>query len=383
MQNLADIVTLSGIALAFFLALLVLNKKRKVQADFILIGWLLVMGLHFAYFYISFHKFFDKNVFIQTVGSSLPIFHAPLIYLYIVALSKKVVSLKEIFLSSLPITLYLGAHFYLFHFGYFRADGFTKFINDETPKWIFGLGPIMILVNLFFVIVLLKVLNAHRKQIDSNFSFQNKITLKWVQYWVLSFIVSAILISLSIIFSDLGKISETLAFTITSMSMLIQLLIIAQFGLQQTTAFINQNYYSIIDESEKSKQQTEKTVSKYAKSGLHDEQITTLSKKLKNLMEADKPFLNPELTLPDLAKLINIPTYQLSQIINDSLSMNFFDFVNQYRVEEVKKLLKDASKNNLTILAVAFESGFSSKSAFNKAFKKFTGTTPSAFKKSH
>jgi len=382
MLNIADIIALSGIALALFLVILVLQKKEKIQADKLLISWLLIMALHFAYFYINFHRFFDNHIIIQTLGSSLPVFHAPLIYLYVRSLAKRTVSLQHIVIFLSPVILYLLGYFYLFESGYFKAEGFIKLIMPETPVWVFALGPLMIFLNIIYIIALVKVLHTQQRYLKSNFSYENKITLKWVQYWVVSFIISAFLISFAIVFSDLGKISNTLAFIITSISMLIQLLIIAQFGLQQTTAFINHNYYKVMEQTFiKEIDSTNVTITKYAKSGLQPIQGQELINKLSVLMDNKKPYLNENLTLPQLANLLDIPAYQLSQAINEGLQLNFFDFVNQYRIKLVQKLLKDPAFDQYTILGIALDAGFNSKSTFNKAFKKYTGTTPSAYRK--
>ena len=99
-------------------------------------------------------------------------------------------------------------------------------------------------------------------------------------------------------------------------------------------------------------------------------------------MSTSKPFLDSELTLPQLAKELNISSHSLSQILNDRLGYNFFDFINQYRVEEVKARLDDPKFENLTLLGIALDSGFNSKSAFNRVFKSFTGLTPSQYKSS-
>ena len=88
------------------------------------------------------------------------------------------------------------------------------------------------------------------------------------------------------------------------------------------------------------------------------------------------------LTLNQLAAEIDIPDLTLSQLLNESLGQNFFQFINGYRVEEVKKRLQNPKYSNLTILGIAIECGFSSKAAFNRIFKLHTGVTPSAYMKS-
>jgi len=87
------------------------------------------------------------------------------------------------------------------------------------------------------------------------------------------------------------------------------------------------------------------------------------------------------LTKPDFQ--VDIGPRHLSQVINENLNRNFFDFVNRYRVEEAKKLLINLDKSRNSILDVAFDSGFNSKSSFNMIFKKYTAMTPSQFRKKH
>ena len=104
-----------------------------------------------------------------------------------------------------------------------------------------------------------------------------------------------------------------------------------------------------------------------------------LKQKLLQFMETNKPYLKSDLKISELADSLSVPYYQLSQLINDEFLVNFYDFINKYRVEEAKKLLiKDT--HNFKILAIAYEVGFNSKATFNRVFKKFTDLTPSEFK---
>lgn len=102
---------------------------------------------------------------------------------------------------------------------------------------------------------------------------------------------------------------------------------------------------------------------------------------LKTLMTEDKPYLNTELTLQDLADKINIPKHQLTALFNIYMGVNFFEFVNEYRIEEAKKRLIDEEYEPLTIIAVAYDCGFNSKSTFNTLFKEMVGKTPSQYRK--
>ncbi len=120
---------------------------------------------------------------------------------------------------------------------------------------------------------------------------------------------------------------------------------------------------------------------KYSTSALTEERALDIEKKLLDLMEKEQIYLAPDLTLKKLAERLYVHPNYLSQIINDSLQQRFSDFINHYRIEYAKNKLLDEGENQKTILDIAYESGFYSKSVFNTAFKKFTGSTPSDFRK--
>jgi len=104
-----------------------------------------------------------------------------------------------------------------------------------------------------------------------------------------------------------------------------------------------------------------------------------LREKLLQFMDTGKPYLKNDLKISDLADSLSVPYHQLSQLINDEFNVNFYDFINKYRVEDAKKLLR-AETRNPKMLAVAYEVGFNSKATFNRVFKKFTGLTPSEYR---
>lgn len=109
--------------------------------------------------------------------------------------------------------------------------------------------------------------------------------------------------------------------------------------------------------------------------------ITPYKKQLEILMELEKPYLEPQLTLPELATQMQISLHLLSKVINDGYDKNFHDFINSYRIDEFKTLILQPKYRHQTILAVALDAGFNSKTAFNRAFKKLTNSTPREFLK--
>ncbi|MFH6937024.1 helix-turn-helix domain-containing protein [Flavobacterium sp. FlaQc-30] len=117
---------------------------------------------------------------------------------------------------------------------------------------------------------------------------------------------------------------------------------------------------------------------KYANK-IDEKLVEEIQEKINILFESRKIYTNPELTLSILAKELNIRPQLLSQFINDNLNKSFTQFINEYRIDEAKRLLKDSTQ--LKIEAVGFESGFNSSSTFYSSFKKITGTTPSNYQK--
>lgn len=120
---------------------------------------------------------------------------------------------------------------------------------------------------------------------------------------------------------------------------------------------------------------------KYEGSNLSKEQLQLIKDGLLKIMSSERPYLENDLSLSDLALRLDCSPKYLSQVINEVYTCNFFDFINKYRIEEAKKQLSNRSDEKLTVLEVLYASGFNSKSSFNTAFKKFTGQTPSQFKK--
>jgi AraC-like DNA-binding protein len=148
-------------------------------------------------------------------------------------------------------------------------------------------------------------------------------------------------------------------------------------GLVYGLGYICLRYPEVLSETREAPLQPPK----YEKSTLSVERSEQYLKKLLQMVEAEKPYANNEITLQKIAEKISIPPHHLSQIINERLNQSFSDFINGYRVEAVKKMFLDPAKKHYSLLAIAEEAGFKSKSSFNSVFKKLTNTTPSEFRK--
>lgn len=118
---------------------------------------------------------------------------------------------------------------------------------------------------------------------------------------------------------------------------------------------------------------------KYKKSLLGEELLERYKTRLKQLMSEEKPYLDPDLTLRGLAEMLEIPPNHMSQLLNEGFDKNFAKYINSYRLETFKSKAADPAQQHLTILALAYDSGFNSKTVFNTFFKKMTGKTPGAY----
>ena len=124
-----------------------------------------------------------------------------------------------------------------------------------------------------------------------------------------------------------------------------------------------------------------KILSKYQNSALTDEEADKYKNQLFEKIKKDKLYTDPDLKLDGLAELLSIPPYQLSQLINQKLEKNFTEFINEYRIDEAKNLLVSPEYLKEKIESVAYDSGFNTPSSFYAAFKKFTHSTPTQYRK--
>lgn len=123
----------------------------------------------------------------------------------------------------------------------------------------------------------------------------------------------------------------------------------------------------------------ELTSRKYAQSKLSTDDLDRLKADLDQLMESKKPYLNNKLLKSELAQLMGIPSPELARLLNERIGMNFFDYVNYYRIKEFIALAQEDKSKNYTFYGLAQEAGFNSKTTFNKSFKKLMGQSPSQY----
>ncbi|HEX7847898.1 MAG TPA: helix-turn-helix domain-containing protein [Chitinophagaceae bacterium] len=223
---------------------------------------------------------------------------------------------------------------------------------------------------LYTTITFLKI-RRHQKKIGLFSSNKNEIDLRWLEY------IIAMLLGSSILFAAYSLLYNASAPNLyINSAQLVAVLFVGYFALKQKEIYP-------LDQKQRVEliAFNEEPVPDPKRKIVPDEEINSLKTRLLALMEEQKPYLDSNLNLVKLAEQMAVSTHQLSYVINTGFSENFFQFINKYRVEKAKELLLNSAKDNYTILGIAFESGFNSKTSFNTTFKKFTDLTPSEYKK--
>lgn len=351
---------LGGVGLAFFLILLLLGKRNKSTADLLLTGWIIVITIHLLLFYFS-----RTGTFPQLLGADfpLPLVHGPFLFLYTITVTNRASSWKYSILHFIP-ALMVAAYATPFYFmptaqkvEIFRNNGVGYEVFNALKFWATCISGVV------YVLLTLIILRRHRKQILQEYSNTERVSLRWLQYlaYWLGFIW------LEVLFGN-----DDVIFT-TSVLFII---FIGYFGIRQTGIFhpITEN----LEPADNATSDVEEKP-KYQKSGLTAESSEVLHQNLSKLMAEQKLFRKSELSLADLATALNTQPNHLSRVINEREGKNFYDYINNLRIEEFKVLAADPDNRKFTLMALAEECGFNSKSSFNRYFKKATGQSPSEF----
>ncbi|MCO7223251.1 AraC family transcriptional regulator [Pleionea sp. CnH1-48] len=227
----------------------------------------------------------------------------------------------------------------------------------------------------------LRALKLHRKSLKSFYSSEQKVSLRWL-YLILFAMMAIWLLSLAqILIGGLLDITDEL-FISVHLLLILMLYVLSYFAFQKRTVFNQITAYRASRPMEPMKMNTselQQTEVKYQNSAIDKSLSLQLLETAQDFMGTHKPFLDSELSLTKLAERMEISSHHLSQAINQNLAQNFFDFVNQYRIQEAQKQL--VTHCDKKIVDIAVDCGFNSKSAFYTAFKKFTDKTPGDYRR--
>jgi AraC-like DNA-binding protein len=362
---------LSAIILSFFLSVVLMTKGNKTQADYILAVWLGIIGFHLLCFYLFFINQQLDYPTLVVLGFSLPLVHGPFLYLYTMRQTSLARFKKKQMLHFLPVFLsfLLFTGFYLLPFDQkievFRQKGHPFEIQLLINVYAIYLSGIV------YVVLSLARLLKYRKGLVNQFSNTDKINFTWLLYLIIWMAV----IWIVILFEHEDK------FIFGAAALFV--IWLGYFGIRQVRVFSQStpgpgvvSSLSVTRNYEESKSDDNSDSSKYQKSTLSEQDASLIHERLMHLMAEQKPYKNPELTLNELARILEVHPNYLSQVINSKEKKSFYDLINVLRVEEFIKLISKPSNLQYTLLAISYDCGFNSKASFNRNFKKYTGFTP-------
>lgn len=381
---------LAGIVITIFLAVLLAGKRHKTAADRILVAWLCVIAFHLALFYLFITGRIYNYPALLGIDLPYPLLHGPLLFLYTAELTGQQSKYKGLWLLHfLPAII-----IYLALFPFFNLPPAEKIsIYRNKGAGYEGLLTVcfisILLSGIAYVAASLLLLRRFRKTIKNEFSNIERINLAWLRYLVYGIAV----IWIAVILGD-----DTWVFG----SVVVFVFILGFFGIRQvgiftgtppqvpprlftTSGILPAKSSPPAAEAQEVEWAGPAPVNsafskvKYEKSGLDPKRAEMIYRQLVDLMTDQMLFTDPDLTLAALAKTLDVHPNHLSQVINSYTGRNFYDFVNFHRVEEFKKLAPLPGNRNYTLLSLAFECGFNSKTSFNRNFKKATGLSPTEY----
>ncbi len=227
----------------------------------------------------------------------------------------------------------------------------------------------------FYVHLSFMALRRHRAKVERAFADLMGKDLAWLNYMLGAFIF-LVAISLLLYVAALRHPDYQHQLTLLNLGMLsVFILTISFYAFHQHTLFD----YAGSRAAAESLEAVVEDGPKYEKSGMRPEEAAEISAKIEAFIAA-KGYLNPNLTLGSMAEDIGVFPHKISEVLSKYRDTSFYDLINRHRVEDIKQAIHDPARSHLTILSIAFDFGYNSKSTFNAAFKKFTGMTPSAFK---
>ena len=361
-SQLTTILIYSGILQGCYLALLLNSKRiRKTRANLFLS--ILLIAMSFSITHIVFAADVINHISDQVYSLGDPTFLliAPLLWFYVTELTGDQVNFSWKMLGHfIPFLLIVVCSL---TFNSIRSQTFADFIIEQNRMigilfWI--LAVIQFSLYLYFL---------HKKTLDfrvlvrQELSYTEGLHISWIHFFMVVFF----LINLFFLFSLFAVIHFEQPYWHPQATALI--FSISVFALGYKGMLQKEVFFPV----EKMNEETRQT-----KPSLEKPDID-LIEKVTAFIEEKRPYLNAELTLTDLAQALGITRNQLSHLINSGMGHNFYDFINKYRVEEVKRLMTDPKLRHYSIMGLALDAGFKSKSTFNLIFKRFTGLTPSEY----
>jgi AraC-like DNA-binding protein len=355
-----------GISQSFFSGLLISTKKPLTTANRLMAAWLFLICSELIFALIN------SNVIEMYSFHFIAFTYGPLMYLYVKFMTSPDKKFNWLaMLHFIPFAIFFTVSVI------FRSEPLVRdlrgfLIPDRFISLRIVYGTSFFLSITVYSILAFVEIRRHQKNLKNLVSYTSGIiTLNWLKIVSISFYAAYFILFILGGINMIGNYIPFDPYFVIFGFIALFSFVYSFYGIKQPVIFgqeIKQGY------------EDKKDIEKYVKSGLKESQARDYLDKLIMYVEDNKPYLNRDLNIQDLALLTGIPRHHITQVLNEKHKKNFFTFINEYRVKEVIERFSDLRNNNFTILAIAYDSGFNSKAAFNSIFKSQTGMTPSEFR---
>ena len=363
-----------GIGESILASILIFKNQSRNIADKILGIWILLfLGLFIGNIIMIQHNAED----IWPISINIYLAFPPIMFLYSKYIILEYKKFKSIdLLHFLPSLLGIFIVILYYNSEIKNIKSILSYYNHELFTQKIILGNLFIISLIVYNIQTLKTITRYQKQITNFYSFESgKINLRWLYILTLSyFLFSILIIVASTIHNTLGEIPQIEKIRSGLYMVFINVIIIWGYGQKQLSTNITPP--SLFTKFNK----TPDDSGKYKHSALNKEKAEECMRKLIEYVNSAEVWKDPELSVAKISVQIDMPKHIISQVLNENIKKNFYTFINEYRVEYAMKLIKSPKSQSWSFVAIAFESGFNSKSAFNNFFKKYTGMTPTEYK---
>lgn len=360
-----------GISQTIFAGILIALKKPRMLANQILAAWLFLIGIEMII--VLFNQTLADLYHIKI----LPFLYGPLLLLYarLMTSEKPVFHTGYLWHSTPFLLFFIVSLIFIDKPVMTGTEGFLVMDRFISFRIIYGISFFISITS--YSVATFVVINRHQRHLKAYLSYSSgKVTLQWLLGLSITFYVGYVIM---FIFGGIDIMMKFMPFDpyeISFIGLTIMAFLFGVFGFNQSSIFEEAIRTKTLRDTDIQNNGQEK---KYQRSGLKEKNINNYIESITNYMEKEKPYLDRELNIYNVSESLKLPRHIISEVINEHMGKNFYTLINEYRVEEVKKRLHDPRFKNLTILAIAYESGFNSKSSFNTIFKEKTGLTPSEY----
>jgi len=375
---IALLAAIQGVFLGFVLA----TKRSNRTANRLLAVAMLAFSIDLAT--AVYHATGFERVLPHFFGLAypLPLLYGPIIFLYAITAADRnrgltrfdalhFLPVAAVIVAGLPIYLMSGAE---------KIDFYHRLQHGERTLLLQIADPLKFVSGAIYATATIVFLQRHRERVKESYSSTERVNLRWL-FWLGC---GAAVVWFLAIASQLGESAGVMRVgrgdDIVTLAIAVLVYGIGYMGLRQPEVFRYETAEYPVQVVTDAPEETEEPAPRYERSGLTDRQAARLKDALTTVMEKERPWRDADLTLADLAARLSTTPHKLSEVLNAQLGLTFYDFVNGYRVREVQRRIAAGDAKAMTMLSLALDAGFASKSTFNVVFKKHTSQTPSMYR---